>query len=154
MVIKPFKGAQLHYLLTLQNPVYKNYNFAAFGNNYSYDDKNVLEISKMLMEIDPSYSFDKFRVWASLRYYSKQFANLTNALYFKPHWETFAGANYKCNKNVELALSITNLFNQTGAKGTISGAELITDPTPYYNKPRVGAYIIPFTTQFSVNLNF
>jgi outer membrane receptor for ferrienterochelin and colicin len=106
------------------------------------------------MEIDPSYTIDKLRLWASLRYYSKQFANLTNALYFQPHWETFAGASYKCNKNVELGLSITNLFNQTGAKGTISGAELITDPTPYYNQPRVGAYIIPFTTQFSVTLNF
>jgi hypothetical protein len=153
-VIKPFKGAQLHYLLTIQNPVYKNYNFSAFGNKYSYDGKNVVEISKVLMEIDPSYTIDKLRLWASLRYYSKQFANLTNALYFQPHWETFAGASYKCNKNVELGLSITNLFNQTGAKGTISGAELITDPTPYYNQPRVGAYIIPFTTQFSVTLNF
>ena len=97
IVASPFKGFSLHYLITFQDPVYKNYDFSAFGNNYSYNDKNVLEISKVLMEIDPSYTYKDFKVWASFRYFSKQYANLTNALYFAPRWETFGGVNYKIN---------------------------------------------------------
>ena len=154
IVAKPFKGFNLHYLITFQDPVYKNYNFSAFGNNYSYDDKNVLEISKVLMEIDPSYTYKDFKVWASFRYFSKQFANLTNALYFDARWETFGGVNYKINDHFDIGLTAVNFLNQTGAKGTINGAELITDATPYYDKLLVGSYIRPFTLEASLNFRF
>ncbi|MCC9138461.1 hypothetical protein ACFSKU_11025 [Pontibacter silvestris] len=154
IVANPFKGFSLHYLITLQNPVYKNYNFSAFGRNYSYDDKNVLEISKTLMEIDPSYSYKNFKVWASFRYFSQQYANLTNALYFEPRWETFGGVNYKINEHFDAGLTAVNFLNQRGAKGTINGAELITDPTPYYGQLLVGSYIRPFTLEGSLNFKF
>ncbi|OOV17605.1 hypothetical protein [Flavobacterium sp. LM4] len=67
IVATPFKGFNLHYLITFQDPVYKNYDFSAFGNNYSYNDKNVLEVFKVLMEIDPSYTYGHFKVWASFQ---------------------------------------------------------------------------------------
>lgn len=154
IVASPFKGFSLHYLITFQDPVYKNYDFSAFGNNYSYNDKNVLEISKVLMEIDPSYTYKDFKVWASFRYFSKQYANLTNALYFAPRWETFGGVNYKINDHFDIGLTAVNFLNQTGAKGTINGAELITDASAYYDKLLVGSYIRPFTLEASLNFRF
>lgn len=154
IVATPFKGFNLHYLITFQDPVYKNYTFNAFGNNYSYNDKNVLEISKVLMEIDPSYTYKDFKVWASFRYFSKQYANLTNALYFAPRWETFGGVNYKINDHFDIGLTAVNFLNQTGAKGTINGAELITDASAYYDQLLVGSYIRPFTLEASLNFRF
>lgn len=154
IVANLFKGFTLHYLITFQNPVYKNYNFDAFGNSYSYNDKNVLEISKVLMEIDPNYLYKNFRAWASFRYFSRQFANQTNALYFEARWETFAGLSYKLNKNIDLGLSAVNIFNQNGAKGTIQGAELITNSTLYNDSILVGSYIRPFTLEASLCFRF
>ncbi|MGM8361946.1 TonB-dependent receptor [Flavobacterium sp. ARAG 55.4] len=154
IVAKPFKGFNLHYLITLQDPVYKNFKFSAFGNDYDYSDNNVLEISKVLMEIDPSYSYNKWKLWASFRYFSKQYANLTNALFFQPRWETFGGLNYKYNDHLNFGATFINFLNQRGAKGTINGAELITEPSAYYGKLLTGSYILPFTAQLSVNINF
>lgn len=156
IVAKPVRNFSLHYLLTIQDPVYKNYNFNAFGNNYSYNGKSVLQISKVLMEIDPSYTTtnQKFRAWASLRYFSKQYANLTNALFFKGWWETFAGVNYQFNKSVGGGLTVVNPLNQRGAKGTINGTELATDASPYYGQLLTSSYIRPFTVEASVNFKF
>jgi len=154
IVTKPFKGFSLHYLITLQNPIYQNYDFEAFNNQYSFTNNNVLGVSKVLMEIDPSYEFKKWRIWGSARTFSKQFANLTNALYFKGWIETFAGVNYQANQTVGLGLTVVNLLNQNGAKGTINGAELITDPSPYYNSVLTSSYIRPFTVEASVNFKF
>ncbi len=154
MMITPFKGFNLHYLLTLQDPVYKDFSFDAFGKNYDYSDKTVLEISNVLMEIDPSYSIDKWRIWASFRYFSKQYANITNALYFAPRWENFGGINYQYNEHLSFGATVVNFLNQTGAKGTINGAELINDASLYYGKLMTGSYIRPFTVELSLNFNF
>lgn len=154
LVVKPFKGFNLHYLITLQNPVYKKFNFEAFETKYNYSDNNVLGVAKVLMEIDPSYTVDKWKVWASFRYFSKQYANLTNALYFAPRWETFGGVNYTVNKNINIGATVINFLNQRGASGTINGAELITDASPYYGKLLTGTYIMPLTGQLSINFNF
>ncbi len=153
-VLTPFKGFNLHYLITLQDPVYKEFNFSAFGEDYDYNDNSVQQISKVLMEIDPSYTYKDWRLWASFRYFSRQYANLTNALYFADRWETFGGINYKLNDNISFGATVVNFLNQRGAKGTINGAELITDPTPYYGRLLSGSYIRPFTVQASVNINF
>ncbi len=154
IVLKPFKGFNLHYLITFQDPVYKSFTFTAFGNDYDYSDNNVLQISKVLMEIDPSYIYKKWRFWLSFRYFSKQYANLTNALYFKARWETFGGINYKLNDHISFGTTVVNFLNQRGAKGTINGAELITGASQYYGRLLTGSYIRPFTIQASVNLNF
>ncbi|MCT3918527.1 TonB-dependent receptor [Elizabethkingia anophelis] len=153
-VLKPFKGFNLHYLLTFQNPQYKKFNFSAFGKDYDYSDRNVVGIAKVLMEIDPSYTIDKWKFWASFRYFSKQYANLTNVLYFAPRWETFGGVNYTLNKNISVGATVINFLNQRGASGTINGAELITDPSPYYGRLLTGSYIMPFSVQLSTNINF
>ncbi|MDW8550396.1 hypothetical protein NG800_015825 [Epilithonimonas ginsengisoli] len=153
-VLTPFKGFNLHYLITFQNPVYKKFNFDAFGTAYNYSDNNVLGVAKTLMEIDPSYTVDKWRFWASFRYFSKQYANLTNALYFAPRWETFGGVSYTVNKNINFGATVINFLNQRGASGTINGAELITNASPYYGTLLTGTYIMPLTGQFSVSFNF
>ena len=106
------------------------------------------------MEIDPSYTYKDWRFWASFRYFSKQYANLTNALYFAERWETFGGINYKYNEHISLGATVVNFLNQRGAKGTINGAELITEPDPYYGRLLTGSYIRPFTVQASVTINF
>ncbi len=157
-----FKNFSLHYLLTLQNPVYKNFNFTTSwsdgsGQTYDYSDNTVTEVPKMLMEIDPSYSFldNKARVWVSARYYSKQYENIGNAIYFAPHWETFGGVNYSVNKNLDFACSVTNILNQKGAKGSISGYDLYTSlDEGDYDQVIGGTYILPFTVNFNLNFHF
>lgn len=155
IVATPFKGFKLHLLITLQNPVYKNYAVTAYGQDYDYNNKNP-GISKVLFEIDPSYTFwnNRMNVWLSARYFSKQYANLTNVLYFAPHWETFGGIDFRINKNLNAGMSITNILNQRGASGTIQGSQLVTDPTPFYNTVVAGSYITPFTISASLNFNF
>ncbi len=154
IVAKPAKGFSLHYLITFQNPVYQNYDVPAFDNQYSFSGNNVLGVSKVLMEIDPSYSFKQWKVWGSARYFSKQYANLTNALFFKGWWETFAGVNFQAKKNIGLGLTVVNILNQNGAKGTINGAELISDPSLYYGRVLTSQFIRPFTVEASLNFKF
>jgi outer membrane receptor for ferrienterochelin and colicin len=158
----PFKNFNLHVLFTLQAPKYKNYsgtvNFASTGESTDYDfnDKTVKGVSKILVEIDPSYQWDKVRIWGSARYFSKEYANLTNSLYFKGRWETFAGIDYKINKNFEINTSIVNLLNQRGAKGSISGADLFTETEAATMEGAIlsGSYIRPFTVEFGLKYHF
>lgn len=156
IIAKPFKNFNLHYLLTIQNPTYSNYHFSAFGNDYDYSDKVVLGISKVIQEIDPTFTTNdkKLRIWASIRTFSKQYANYSNVLFFKGWYETFCGANYQLNKTTNVGLTVTNPLNQRGAKGSIKGSEIITDPNPYYDTPMVASYIIPFNVKGTVKFNF
>jgi hypothetical protein len=155
IVTKPFKNFNFHFLFTYQNPQYKNFNVDAFGGTYSFNDKTVTGQSKILMEIDPSYQITKdLRAWSSFRYFGKQTANLSNALYFNGRWETFGGLNWTINKNVNVGGTVINFLNQTGAKGSISGAELITDPSIYQDYLMAGQYIRPFTVEFSLGVKF
>ena len=157
----PFKGFHLHLLLTLQKPKYNNYETnVTFGNKtypVSATGKIVTGISKVLIEIDPSYEItDDLRLWMSFRYFSKQYANLSNALYFNGHWETFAGINYRVNKLLSLHVNAVNFLNQTGATGTISGAELIApeEADKYSNHWMTGSYLRPFTIEFGAKISF
>ncbi|MDR1884518.1 MAG: TonB-dependent receptor [Prevotella sp.] len=158
----PFKNFNLHFLLTVQAPKYKKYSGTVdFGGSetsvqYDFNDNTVTGVSKMLIEIDPSYQWDKVRLWASARYFSKQYANLTNSLYFNGRWETFAGANYNVNKNLEITASAVNLLNQRGAQGTISGADLFTEDEAKNMEGTIlsGTYIRPFTVEFGVKYKF
>lgn len=157
----PFKNFNLHLLLTIQSPKYKNYSGTVdFGGGqtteYNFNDNVVTGVSKVLIEIDPSYQWDKVRLWASARYFSKEYANLTNSLYFKGRWETFAGVNYNVNKNLEITASAVNLLNQRGAQGTISGADLFTEDEAKGMDGAIlsGTYIRPFTVEFGVKYKF
>ncbi|NDV66810.1 hypothetical protein D0T60_16440 [Bacteroides sp. 224] len=162
VVATPFKNFNLHFLFTLQAPKYKNYagtvNFKGSNTSvdYNFNDNTVTGVSKMLIEIDPSYQWKNLRVWASARYFSKEYANLTNSLYFEGRWETFAGANYAFNKNLEISASAVNLLNQRGAQGTISGADLFTKEEAEKKEGAIlsGTYIRPFTVEFGVKYRF
>jgi len=172
VLISPFKGFDLHLLLTLQNPKYENYamtiNYAAQsqgGGTSTYQESvnnngNVARsVSKTLIEIDPSYTFGKnnrFRVWASARYFSKEYANYPNTLVFAGRWETFAGLSFKYDKNVDFSISAVNLLNQSGAQGSISGTNTTTAEMAkeLYDKPLCGTYIRPFTIEFKTRVKF
>ncbi len=160
-VFKPFKGAMFHALLTLQQPKYKNYTAnvtypSGFNETRSLSDNTVSAMSKVLIELDPSYSVDQWRFWMSFRYFSKQYINLTNTLYFDGHWETFGGINYNLNKNVNLSLNVVNFLNQLGASGSIGAAALAdaTEAQNYKNYLMAGSYIRPFELSLSCNVNF
>lgn len=157
----PFRGFHLHLLFTLQEPKYNDYETTVtFGDKtypVSATGKIVTGISKVLVEIDPSYEItDDLRLWLSFRYFSKQYANLSNALYFNGHWETFAGLSYRVNKTLSLHANVVNFLNQTGATGTISGAELISpeEAGKYKNHWMTGSYLRPFTLEFGAKLSF
>lgn len=162
MELDPFKGFHLHFLFTWQKPTYKKYESTVHFNDGSTGDINatgkiVTEIPQILLEIDPSYQLTKdLRVWASFRYFGKTYANLTNALYFNSHWETFAGINYQMNKYLALSANVINFLNQTGASGSIAGSELIKqeEASKYNNHWMYGKYLRPFTVEFSGTITF
>lgn len=158
-VLTPFQGFQLHYLLTWQKPQYKNFDTSltfsdGVARQFSFSDRKVTGISEILMEIDPSYTIDKWRFWLSFRYFSKQYINKPNTLYFNSHWETFGGVDYKVNDHISLSANVVNFLNQKGASGAIGSADLVTDQSLYQNYLMSGGFIRPFTAELSVKIDF
>ncbi|MBP7856796.1 MAG: 2,6-beta-D-fructofuranosidase [Prevotella sp.] len=159
VVLTPIKGFTFHGLLTLQNPKYKNFNMTAnfsdgTSKSYDFSDKITTGVSKTIIELDPSYMFSKFRIWASFRYQSKQYINKTNTLYFNGRWETFGGVDYNLNKHVNFSVNVINFFNQKGCSGSIGAADLLEDVSAYKNYVMAGSYIRPFTVEFATHINF
>lgn len=162
IITSPFKNFDLHVLLTLQLPEYKNFSGQVdFGDgiieSFNFSNKTVTGISKVLIEIDPSYVWNDLRVWASARYFSKQYMNKANVLYFKGHWETFAGASYSLTKFLDLNVSVVNLLNHRGASGSIPDADLIQTKESAKSKEGTimsGTYIRPFTFEFGLKYRF
>ena len=159
VVLNPFKGFSFHGLLTLQSPKYKNFDMTAefadgTSKSYNFDNKITTGVSKVLIELDPSYAFYKFRVWASFRYQSKQYINKTNSLYFNGRWETFGGVDYTLNKHVSFSVNFINFFNTKGCSGSIGAADLLEDVSAYKNYVMAGTYIRPFTVEFAAHINF
>ncbi|MCC9073571.1 hypothetical protein LNQ49_18495 [Flavobacterium sp. F-65] len=160
MEIKPFKGFKFHALLTLQNPEYKNFvvdlsEVAAEGNKiYDFSGGTARSVSKVLVELDPSYSYKNWRVWVSTRYFSKEAANYPNTLFFASRWETFGGVACKLNKKIDLNLNVVNFLNQKGAQGSISGTNTTTaeEAQAFDGRPLVGTYMRPFTVEFGIKV--
>lgn len=111
-------------------------------------------LSKMEFEFEPSYSVDRWRFWLSARYFSRQYINKTNSLYFNPRWETFGGVDYRLNDRIGFALSLVNLLNQKGANGSITSADLVTDASRYRNYVMAGTFIRPFTVELTTRISF
>jgi hypothetical protein len=157
ILFTPFKGFNLHVLLTLQNPKYENYSFTTkWGDHYDFSGNVARSVSKTLIEIDPSYTWGKFNIWASVRYFSKEYANYPNTLVFAERWEAFAGLNFKYDKNIDFGISAVNLLNQSGAQGSISGTNTTTvdQAKALYDNPLCGTYIRPFTLEFKTKIRF
>ena len=156
-VITPVKGLSVHLMFTIRDPRYKNYKITptfsdGVTETYDFTDKTITALSKTELEIEPSYRFSKWRVWLSARYFSKQYINKTNSLYFNGRWETFGGVDFQLNKHINVAASVVNILNQKGASGTIPAADLITDPSLYKNYVMAGTFIRPFTFEFTTKL--
>lgn len=160
VVARPFKGFDLHFLFTYQKPTYKKYETSVtFSDGYvgsiNATGNIVAEIPEVIVEIDPSYMITKdLKIWTSFRYFSKTYANINDAYYFNGRWETFGGLNWQVNKKLALGCTVVNFLNQTGAKGSIAGAELIEkeDAGQYAGHVMAGSYIRPFTVEFSASL--
>lgn len=161
-ILKPFKNFNLHFLFTYQKPTYEKFETTVTfsdgtSSSINATGNNVTEIPEVLIEIDPSYTIaDKVNIWTSFRYFSKTYANLSNALYFNGHWETFGGMNYKVNEKLSIGATVINFLNQTGATGTIAGSELIQkdEAGRFKNTWMAGKYIRPFTLEFSASIKF
>ena len=161
-VMHPFKGFDLHCLFTYQQPTYKKFETSVsfsdgYVGNINATGNIVAEIPQVLVELDPSYMISKdIKLWASFRYFSKTYANINEAYYFKGHWETFGGVNWQVNKKLSLGCTLVNFLNQTGAKGSIAGAELITkeEAKGIRNQIMTGSYLRPFTVEFNASLKF
>lgn len=159
IILKPFKGFTFHGLLTLRSPKYIDYTFQptfsdGFSQKFDFSGKNITGSSAIEIELEPSYQIDKWRLWASARYYSRQYVNITNSLFFNPHWETFAGIDFTLNDHVQFTMNVINFLNQKGASAGIQDASLATDPTPFMNYLTAGTYLRPFTIEFGTNLKF
>lgn len=159
MILTPFKGFSLHGHLTLRDASYSDYKFQpTFSDGYSelydFSDKHIVGSPSVEIEFEPSYEIERWRIWTSLRYYSRQYVNITNSLYFNPRWETFSGVDFNMNKNVKLSLNIVNFLNQTGASAGIQDASLSSDPSLFKNYLTAGTFIRPFTLEFATQIRF
>ena len=162
VVAHPFKGFDLHFLFTYQKPTYKKYETSiTFADGYvgkiDATGNIVAEIPQVIVEIDPSYMItDYLKIWTSFRYFSKTYANINDAYYFNGRWETFGGINWQVNKKLSLGCTVVNFLNQTGAKGSIAGAELVNkdEASAYAGYVMAGSYIRPFTVEFNANIKF
>lgn len=164
MLIRPWiQGATLHFLVQYFNPQYKNFTLKPAPNapTFSYDGKIITGVPKLTLEIDPSYvPIPGVRLWASFRYYSRVYGSISNLIYFAPHWETFAGADWQVNKNLKLSFNVINLFNQLGITGMVPGSEFVTpDQTQQYlanikGYMTAGGYLRPLAFNFSTQVTF
>lgn len=161
-VMHPFKGFDFHCLFTYQKPTYQKFETSVtFNDGYTgtinATGNTVAEIPEILIELDPSYMITKdIKLWTSFRYFSKTYANINEAYYFNGHWETFGGVNWQVNKRLSLGCTVVNFLNQTGAKGSIAGAELITkdEAKDIKNQIMTGSYLRPFTIEVNASLKF
>ena len=154
-----FGGFNMHLLGTWQDPRYKDYtNEFVFSDGskevIDYTGKHVTGISQWMLEIDPSYTWKNFRVWASARYYSRQYVSRTNLAYFAGHWETFAGVDWNIVEPLKLSVNFVNVLFQNGAKGSIDVADTITDASLLNDYVMAGSYIRPFTIDFMLTYKF
>ena len=165
----PFKNFNLHFLVTLQNPKYKGYSLTyqfeditMYGmtipgatDTYNYSDKQVVGLSKILLEIDPSYKFyqNKMRAWVSLRYFGKQYGNALNTMKYNPWWESFGGLDYTLSRNVKLGFKVTNFLDQRGIKGNLVNSMQMTEE-PSAGTPVVASAIRPRQFELSVDFKF
>lgn len=119
-----------------------------------YTGNTVTGISRFMLEVDPSYTWKGYRVWASARYYSRQYVSRTNLAYFAGHVETFAGASASFGKWGSLNLNLVNVLFQRGAKGSIDIADTIEDAAALQGLVMAGSYIRPFEVELGYTYKF
>ena len=160
VVATPAKGFTFHALFTYQRPTYKKYETSIkFSDGYvgqiNATDNIVAEIPQYIVELDPAYMVTPdLKVWASFRYQGKRYANINEAYYFNGYWESFGGVNWQVNPRLALGCTVVNFLNQTGAKGSIAGAELVTkaEAAQYKNTLMTGSYLRPLTVEFTASI--
>ena len=157
VVLTPFMGFSFHGLLTLRAPRYRDYRFEPVFSDgvqlvYDFSGKSITGTSPVEIELEPSYEYRKWRIWLSARYYGKSYINITNTLFFKPHWETFGGIDFAMNDHVSFSLNVVNFLNQIGASAGIQEASLTVDPTPFFNYLTSGSFIRPFTLEMGIKI--
>lgn len=152
-------GFKFHAMCTLQDPRYLDYdNRFVFSDgsvrNIRYTGNFVTGISRLMLELDPSYSFGSWRMWLSARYNSRQYASRTNYACFSGHWETFGGVDWQCLDNLKISLSFVNILCQSGSKGSIDVADTIESASELKGYVMAGSYIRPFTADISLTYKF
>lgn len=90
----------------------------------------------------------------SLRYFGKQYGNMTNAFYYNGWWENFGGIDFNFSRNFSLKFQVTNFLDQDGVKGDVQGANQITDAKPYFGRILMASGIRPRTFEVTANFKF
>lgn len=152
-------GFKCHALVTWQDPRYHNYdNTFTFSDgstqSINYTNNQVTGISKLMVELDPSYKWREWRVWCSARYFSRRYASRTNYAYFNGRFETFGGIDWDWRKDCKVSLSFVNILGQGGVKGTIDIADTIDDPSALEGYVMAGTFIRPFSVDLSITYKF
>ena len=152
-------GFNLHLMCTVQDPKYKNYdNTFVFSDGstktISYNGNYATGISRVELEIDPSYKYKDWRFWLSARYFSRQYASRTNLAYFDGRWETFGGVDWNILKGLKVSVNVVNWLFQTGPKGSIDAVDTISDPSALEGILMSGKYMRPFEVNLGISYRF
>jgi len=157
ILLKLFKGFSFHGLFTFRDPRYSNFKFEpifsdGYTATYDFSRKHIVSTSNVEVELEPTYEIKQWRFWLSARYYSRQYINITNSLFFNARWETFGGIDYKFNKQISFNINVVNFLNQKGAKAGIQAASLASDGSLFRNYLTSGTYIRPFTIEIGTKI--
>ena len=149
----------IHLLVNRQEPKYKNYSHTEHFDDGSvtsvnFNGKYVTSVPQWRIEADPSYSWQKCKLAANLRYFSRQFASRNNYAWFKGHFESFASFSWNCTGQTWLTLSLINPLLQYGASGEISASDAATAEEELAGIVMSGSYIRPFTADLSLKIKF
>lgn len=150
----PNKNFKLNVILTLQSPKLAEYSFSAYGKDYDYAGKYVSGLSKVLLDVTPSYNYKKFNISTTIRYNGKKYGNVANSVYFNGYWETFANASYRVNKNMAFTMNLVNYLNQRGASGNVPGSALVEDGSQFAGTIISGTYMRPFEATAGFRIDF
>ena len=158
-MIKPFKGFTFNAVATIQNPQRKGLRFVdeELGIDVDYDGTMPAGISEVILDINPTYTFNKNKtsVWGTLRYFSKTTVTNSNDFYLAPTTELFGGIKHKINKKLSMELTGTNLLNTVLTTSELVGrynAEKGVDEL--YGRPQMSSLMLARTFKLTVNYKF
>lgn len=154
VLFTPGRGFKMNVVFTLQSPKLADYSFSAYGKDYNFAGNYAPNLSTVLLDMTPSYTYKNFNISATIRYENKKYANVGNSVYFNGYWETFANASYKVNKHLTFTANVVNFLNQRGAAGNVPGSQLVTDGSQFAGTIIAGSYIRPFEASIGVQLKF
>jgi len=157
-LINPFDGFSFSGSVTFQNPerIGLRIKDESAGVDIDYSGTMPAGISKVIVELNPSYRFykNRFKLWMTARYYSKRAVTNSNDFFLAADWELYGGINYKVTKKLKVALTGTNLLNTILTQGVLVGRYNAVAGDQLYGRPQAAGLFLRRSFKLTLNYRF